>query len=227
MEILKPSAVRVQEQLARIIASSQFRESPRLQTFLQFVVDLTVEGKSDQIKESTISMEVFGRADMPDDSIVRSAARRLRTRLEEYYQQGGINDPLRIAIPKGSYVPEIEERSSGNSSSVAEEPGAADSAAVLAVLEAGPTTQEPVSGIAAANRKPRRLWLYAALILFCAVGASLGVWFQRHVSSAAQPNPQPAAARPIANGFGRRPCSQSGSPRICDEGALRFAAGDH
>ncbi len=114
MEILKPSSARVGEQLARILASPQFRESPRLQTFLQFVVALMLEGKADQIKESTISTEVFRRVEMSDDSIVRSAARRLRTRLEEYYQQAGARDPVHIVIPKGSYVPEIEEWPSQN-----------------------------------------------------------------------------------------------------------------
>ncbi len=138
MEVLKPSAAHVEEQLARIVASPQFRESPRLQTFLQFVVALTLEGKADQIKESTISSEVFGRADMPDDSIVRSAARRLRTRLEEYYRQAGIGDPVHIAIPKGSYVPEIEERPSRDSPRVAEEPAAGKLPEIAQTARAAP-----------------------------------------------------------------------------------------
>lgn len=100
----------VEQELARILTSQQFRESPRLQTFLRFVVCLTLDGKADEIKESTIAAEVFGREDTRDDSIVRSAARRLRMRLEEYYQQAGFNDSLRIVIPKGSYVPVFEEQ---------------------------------------------------------------------------------------------------------------------
>ncbi len=108
---LNPRAARVEEQLARLFDSPEFRNSPRLQTFLQFVVGLALEGKADQIKESTIASEVFGRAEMSDESIVRSAARRLRTRLEEYYEQAGVSDPVRIVIPKGGYVPDIQERS--------------------------------------------------------------------------------------------------------------------
>src|SRR5579883_355170 len=109
MALSNPNPTAVEEQLGRIFASSQFRQSPRLQTFLRFVISLTLEGKAQQIKESSIASEVFGRVEMADDSIVRSAARRLRERLEEYYLQSGRNDPVRITIPKGSYVPEIHE----------------------------------------------------------------------------------------------------------------------
>ncbi len=106
-QLLKPNVASVEEQVARILASPQFRDSPRLQTFLRFVVSLTLADRANEIKESTIAAEVFGRADTPDDSIVRSAARRLRTRLEEYYADNSAPSPVRIVIPKGSYVPEI------------------------------------------------------------------------------------------------------------------------
>ena len=105
METWHQSAVDVEVQLARILNSPQFRKSPRLQTFLQFVVCLTLQGKAEQIKESTIAAEVFGREDTADDSIVRSAARRLRARLEEYYRETDTGDLIRIELPVGSYVP--------------------------------------------------------------------------------------------------------------------------
>lgn len=111
MEVLKLSAARIEDQLTRILQSRQFRDALRLQKFLRFVVSLTIDGKADQIKESTIAAEVFGRADTSDDSIVRSSARRLRARLEEYYSAAGATDPIHIVIPRGSYVPEIMERS--------------------------------------------------------------------------------------------------------------------
>src|SRR5581483_9633729 len=100
-----PTAIGTEAQLARILDSAQFRKSPRLQTFLSFIVSLTLAGKAEEIKESTIAAEVFGREDTADDSIVRSAARRLRTRLDEYYQQSGPTDPVRIELPVGTYVP--------------------------------------------------------------------------------------------------------------------------
>jgi Tfp pilus assembly protein PilF len=101
---------RVNDQLGRILASPQFRDSLRLQSLLRFVVTLTLQGKADQIKESTIALEVFGRKETGADSIVRSAAARLRAKLEQYYVQDGADDSIRISIPKGGYVAEIQER---------------------------------------------------------------------------------------------------------------------
>ncbi|MBV9612287.1 MAG: tetratricopeptide repeat protein [Acidobacteriaceae bacterium] len=112
MELL--DAGRVEHQLVRIFSSEQFRNSPRLQAFLRFIVAAKLDGKSKEIKESTIAFEVFGREtsfDCSSDSIVRSAARRLRSRLEEYYDHAGAGDSVRIEIPKGNYVPEIYQRS--------------------------------------------------------------------------------------------------------------------
>ena len=106
----RPSRADVEDQLRRILESPQFRDSPRLQSFLRFVVLRTLDGKPEEVKESNIASEVFGRTDMSDDSIVRSSARRLRTRLEEYYQGEGMHTTVLIVIPKGSYVPVIEAR---------------------------------------------------------------------------------------------------------------------
>lgn len=113
-----PDDASVRNQLVRIFSSEQFRNSPRLQAFLRFIVTSKLSGNTDQIKESTIALTVFRRESSfnnSSDSIVRSAARRLRSRLEEYYAQSGVNDSLRIEIPKGNYVPEIYERKPANS----------------------------------------------------------------------------------------------------------------
>jgi len=106
-----PAVSPIEEQLARILASPQFAKSPRLQSLLRFVLELAVAGKADQIKESTIAVEVFGRADTAGDSLVRSAVGRMRARLGEYYQETGAGDSIEIVIPKGRYVPEILHRS--------------------------------------------------------------------------------------------------------------------
>ncbi len=95
-------------QLERIRASSGFARNERLSQFLTFVVERHVEGRDDEVKESVIAVEVFGRApgyDSKKDAIVRTEAARLRARLAEYYQGEGSRDPLVIEIPKGGYVP--------------------------------------------------------------------------------------------------------------------------
>jgi len=95
-------------QLEQIFASPGFRSSNRLKRFLRFVVDQTVAGKSEQIKGYTIGIEVFDRPsdfDPQTDTIVRVEASRLRRALSQYYLGAGRDDPIKIEIPKGTYVP--------------------------------------------------------------------------------------------------------------------------
>jgi Tol biopolymer transport system component len=99
----------VQAQLERILASSVFSASARSAQFLRFCVEQSLQGNQDQIKESTVAVEVFGRT--PDynprtDPIVRVHAKRLREKLDVYYTAQGTHDPIRITIPKGGYIPQ-------------------------------------------------------------------------------------------------------------------------
>ena len=98
----------VLEQLGRILASSGFAKNNRLSRFLAFVIERRLAGRDEEIKESIIAVEVFGRSpeyDPKQDSIVRTEAARLRARLQEYYGTDGREDPVLVEIPKGSYVP--------------------------------------------------------------------------------------------------------------------------
>jgi len=88
--------------------SPGFVRNERMSRFLRFVVDRTVEGKGSELKESVIAVEVFGRRadyDPKLDSIVRTEAGRLRSRLAEYYSREGSGDPIVIELPKGGYAP--------------------------------------------------------------------------------------------------------------------------
>jgi serine/threonine-protein kinase len=106
----------VREQLERVLASPAFARNERLCRFLRFVFERHLEGRDQEIKESLIAVEVFGRK--PDYnpkqySIVRTEAGRLRARLAEYYAGEGNRDPVVIELPKGGYTPvfrEAEER---------------------------------------------------------------------------------------------------------------------
>ena len=98
----------VRRELDRIIASRVFRGSHRCQAFLQYVVSKTLEGNSKCLKERTLAVDVFGRGateDLSDNSIVRVGAREVRKRLAQYYIDEGANDPLRIELAAGSYIP--------------------------------------------------------------------------------------------------------------------------
>jgi TolB-like protein/Flp pilus assembly protein TadD len=81
--------------------------------FLRYVVEQTLAGRSGEIKEYVVGVEVFGRGNDFDprlDSIVRVEARKVRTKLAEYYASAGARDPVSIELPKGSYAPLIVER---------------------------------------------------------------------------------------------------------------------
>jgi tetratricopeptide (TPR) repeat protein len=113
--VLSPEAVRAQ--LERILNSKAFARSPRISRFLTFVVGETLEGQESKLKEYLLGVEVFGRQDSFDpriDSIVRVEARRLRYKLEKYYETEGRNDTLHIQFRKGCYVPSFAERRPGD-----------------------------------------------------------------------------------------------------------------
>ncbi len=103
-----PGAVRAE--LQRVLESPEFRTSKRCQDFLRFVVENTLLGKADILKERTIGIEAFGRPasyDPSDDATVRVKAGEVRKRLGLYYAAEGARDAIRIELPGGGYVPEF------------------------------------------------------------------------------------------------------------------------
>jgi adenylate cyclase len=103
----------VRKQLARILQSGPFLQSQRRQRFLEYIVTETLAGRGERLKGYNVALEVFGRPETFDpvvDPLVRIEAARLREKLREYYDSDGQRDPIRIELPKGSYVPQIELR---------------------------------------------------------------------------------------------------------------------
>src|SRR5215472_10819730 len=101
------SADAVREQLSRILQSQTFNSAPVLSQMLRYVVDRTLEGRTDELKEYSLGVDVFGRGTSFDpraDTIVRVQARRLRSKLEEYYNIEGRMDPVLLELPKGRYI---------------------------------------------------------------------------------------------------------------------------
>ncbi len=101
-----PEAVRTQ--LDKILRSGPFAPSERMTRFLRFVVEETLARRADKLSEYAIGVEVYDRGESFEpstDSIVRVDARRLRSKLREYYDTAGSNDPLLIEVPKGTYSP--------------------------------------------------------------------------------------------------------------------------
>ncbi len=100
--------------LAAAEASAPFRSSARHRALLRYLVEHMVAGDLASLKETVIAVAVFGRPvasfDPKLDSIVRVEARRLRARLDAYYDGDGRDAILRIELPVGSYVPFVRTR---------------------------------------------------------------------------------------------------------------------
>jgi adenylate cyclase len=143
----------VSRELERVLASSLFGRSEQLSRLLRFIVERSLHGREGELKESVIAVEVFGRSpdyDPRRDPIVRTEARRLRTRLAEYYRDEGRTDPWVILLPKGGYVPVFRN----------------------AETEPQPLVSVP-SVPSVLHARPRRSNLWAFLVLV-AVAVSLG-----------------------------------------------------
>ena len=134
-----PSAEAIEQQIARVVASTRFQTSQRLRELLHFTVSQALRGGSDTLKESVLGVEVFGRKpgyDSESSSVVRVEFARLRKKLEEYYQTEGRDDPVRICYLKGSYVPEFRWREEA-APALGEPAAYASSLAVLPLVHQG------------------------------------------------------------------------------------------
>lgn len=151
------------EQLERLLENPYFSHSKRFPSFLRFVVDHSLSGQTDLLKERTIGIEIFGRDpdyDTASDPIVRVTAAEIRKRIAQYYQEPGHENELRISLPLGSYIPQFHDAHA-----------AADAMAANLSVAAMEPAAEPVAR--------RHLWLWWALSLMIAslLGATASyVW---------------------------------------------------
>src|ERR1035438_3617990 len=97
-------------ELREVLASPHFCNSKRYPALLQYIVENTLAGRSDLLKERTLGVEVFDRPPTYDtnaDTVVRYTAGEVRKRLLLYYSEHGSVSNIRISLPAGSYVPEF------------------------------------------------------------------------------------------------------------------------
>jgi TolB-like protein len=142
-------------------ASDVFRTSAQLVAFLRFVVESVLHAKQDRIRAYTIGVEVFRRNTKFDpqiDPIVRVEASRLRRTIERYYTGSGVDDPIIIDFPRGSYVPTFRRRRNDADSPVA------------------------MRRAALAGTSPRAIAGAAIVAIACMIGAAAWVWSNRHAS---------------------------------------------
>jgi hypothetical protein len=115
---VEPTPEEKLEQLEKILHSRVLQGSESLVALLRYLVREEVAEPGIQIRESTIALEVFGCGsdfDSRTNSVVRVQTKRLRTKLQEYYETEGASDRVFIDLPKGhykvafSYIPQKDE----------------------------------------------------------------------------------------------------------------------
>lgn len=144
--------------LQRVLSSTPFRQAERSAELLRYLVDRSLNGAGDRVKEYTIGVEVLGRAkdfDSRTDPIVRAEASRLRGRLERYYAGEGQSDTVVIELPKGAYVPRF-----------------------LARPVSAPAEIEPQVPRHERSRRPPVLWIALGMLAIAGAFAG-GVWSAR------------------------------------------------
>jgi hypothetical protein len=103
--ISQADAVRIREALGDVLQSAPFRTTRQCQSLLTYVVEHTLAGENDLLRERVIGTEVFGRShdyEPGEDPVVRVRAAEVRKRLAQYYQDRA-DGLVRIDIPSGSY----------------------------------------------------------------------------------------------------------------------------
>jgi hypothetical protein len=189
-------------ELQEVLASPHFCNSKRYPALLKYIVENTLAGKSDMLKERTLGVEVFDRSpsyDTNTDTVVRYTAGEVRKRLSLYYHELGRKAAIQISLPAGSYIPEFL-----HSQDEAEEEGAgssevrvadvlrdsihltqeSDTILPLALADSGlrvgvRAEVEPGTGLRHSQAAiKRRRWLALAALIAIAVAAGL-VWRSR------------------------------------------------
>ena len=138
----------IRTQVKRVISSAQLSNSNILSGLLHFIVNETLAGRGNDLKEYKIGVHALKREENFNpqlDSIVRIHAGRLRRALKEYYYEEGFQDPITIQVPKGSYVPTFELRSIPVPLTLADKNGSEAEVAIYAKEELSrrPTRLQP------------------------------------------------------------------------------------
>lgn len=157
----------VLDHLGRVLSSASFQGADRSTTLLRFLVERTLDGGADRLKEYTVGCEGLARGaafDPRTDPIVRAEVSRLRNRLERYYASDGRDDTVVIELPKGTYVPQFRVRS----------PDAGVS---------GPAAGHAPSDGAVGRRRRLLAWALAGSLAM-AMAFAAGVWVARRSAPA-------------------------------------------
>jgi hypothetical protein len=179
----------VRQHLQEVLASAAFRGSHRSAQFLKHIVEQSIAGNFESLKERSIGIELFGRTpsyDTGEDAIVRVTASDVRKRLLQHYGTHGTNSEARFVLPLGSYVPELRRDFHGPS---LDHPAAGPSEPVVTIAPQKAVASAQIVPLPEPISKPRRALKWAAFGILL-VGLNVSVWglFWRHaLANATEP----------------------------------------
>ena len=112
-EVWSLSAEQKRSALQAVLDSETFARSDQLRSFVRFVGEMAIAGRSREITEYLIAVQALGRPSdfsPAGDSSVRGRAHELRRKLQKYYETENPNPEVRIVLPKGLYFPRFVPR---------------------------------------------------------------------------------------------------------------------
>ena len=168
----------VHQTLTDIFQSAPFRASKQSQHLLQYIVDQTLAGHGELLKERMIGVHVFGRRpdyDTSEDPIVRARAAEVRKRLAQFYLSEGGHAAVRIEILPGSYQASFSEAGARPASepAIAVPPLLDPTETVPPIRVHAPVPSSNAVGRVLRGRKALWGFLLACLFLLPAIGAWL------------------------------------------------------
>ena len=190
----------VEAQVERLLATPFFNHSRRFPSFLRYVVEQTLGGNSENLKERTLGIEIFGKSadyDTANDPIVRVTAAEIRKRIAQYYQQPGHQSELRLSLPPGSYIPQFYF---SPAEAAALEPEAGIEPDVRGLPEQPAHIHDPAAAPSRRTRpRIRTRWIFATTggLLLAAVFSFFAWRQQKHAASSEFWGPILASNEPV------------------------------
>lgn len=166
------SAAFRRELVRRVVQAPTFARSERLGTLLTYICEMALQGRDAELNEQKIGQEVFGRQQYYDstvDGIVRTQASRLRQRLDVYFAGEGANEPIRILIPRGGYVPIFDAHNVPVSPPIIDSTEEAQSDVEGLRASASSPPDRAIKGHESGGVSPRRLKAWIGLLALCSI----------------------------------------------------------
>ena len=146
----------------RVAASEPFAKSPRLRELFTYLAECALRDPHSPVTEQQVGVAVFNRSagyDTSSDTVVRVQASEVRKRLKYYFLSEGLNDPLLMELPRGSYLPIFSSREPPNEDAVY-----SNGHKQAATADTTPRESDQISA-RLQRRQPAMLFVLAALLI--------------------------------------------------------------